>query len=127
MKAFANHRVPITENEWFLSEESCIDETIPIEHIEEHIRYAFHGFVQDWNTIRDTYRCIKQEWEEPEEYCTTLRDQLHDDTDHMTDSEYDSYRTVFQTYENSLRGMLRLLRCYMAIYPVVLYIENDQI
>ena len=127
VKAFATYRVPITESEWFLNEESYIDERIPIEDIEKHIRKAIHGSVQDWNTLRDIYCCIKLDWEEPEEYCTLIKDQLHDDTDHMTDNEYDSYRTVFQTYENSLRGMLRILRCYMALYPVVLYIENDQI
>ena len=127
VKAFVNYRVPITENEWFLNEKSYIDETSVIEHIEEHIRNAMYGSVQDWNTLKDSYRCIKQDWKEPEEYCTLIKDQLHNDTDHMTDDEYDFYRTVFQTYENSLRGMLRLLRCYMALYPVVLYIEDDQI
>ena len=127
VKAFVNYRVPITENEWFLNEKSYIDETSVIEHIEEHIRNAVYGSVQDWNTLKDSYRCIKQDWKEPEEYCTLIKDQLHNDTDHMTDDEYDFYRTVFQTYENSLRGMLRLLRCYMALYPVVLYIEDDQI
>lgn len=127
VKAFATYRVPITESEWFLNEVSYIDERIPIEHIEKNIRNAIHGSIQDWNTLRDTYVRIKQDWEDPEEYCTLLRDQLHNDTGHMTDSEYDLYRTVFQTYENSLRGMLRILRCYMALYPVVLYIENDQI
>ena len=127
VKALARYRVPITEDGWFLNEESYIDDTIPIEHIEEQIKNAIHGTVQDWNTLKDIYRSIKQDWEEPEEYCTLIKDQLRNDTDHMTDSEYDFYRTVFHTYENSLRGLLRLLRCYMALYPVVLYIENDQI
>lgn len=127
VKAFVNYRVPITENEWFLNEKSYIDETSVIEHIEEHIRNAMYGSVQDWNTLKDSYRCIKQDWKELEEYCTLIKAQLHNDTDHMIDDEYDFYRTVFQTYENSLRGMLRLLRCYMALYPVVLYIEDDQI
>ena len=71
--------------------------------------------------------CMKKNLKETDEYWKTLKDQLFNDTKDMSHSEYESYRTIFHTYENSLRGLERVVRCYMALYPVILYFEYEYI
>ena len=123
VKAFVNLRVQLTEKEWFSHEESHINEAVPLEHIEDCIQKARKGTIQTWNDLKATYICIKKHWIEPDVYWKTLKDQLFNDTKDMSHSEYESYQTIFHTYENSLRGLERIVRCYIALYPVVLRAE----
>ena len=123
VKAFVNRRVQLTETNWFSYEQSHIDESVPLEHIEDCIQQARKGSVQTWNELRSTYMCIKRHWKEPDAYWKTLKDQLFNDTKDMSHSEYEVYRTIFHAYENSLRGLERIVRCYMALYPVILRFE----
>ena len=127
VKAFVNHRVQLTEKEWFFDVRSHIDESVTLEHIEDRIQQARKGSIQTWNELRATYMCMKKNWKEPDAYWKTLKDQLFNDTKDMSHSEYESYRTIFHTYENSLRGLERVVRCYMALYPVILYFEYEYI
>ena len=123
VKAFVNLRVQLTEKEWFSHEESHINEAVSLEHIEDCIQKARKGTIQTWNDLKATYICIKKHWIEPDVYWKTLKDQLFNDTKDMSHSEYESYQTIFHTYENSLRGLERIVRCYIALYPVVLRAE----
>ena len=127
VKAFVNHRVQLTEKEWFFDVRSHIDESVTLEHIEDRIQQARKGSIQTWNELRATYMCMKKNWKEPDAYWKTLKDQLFNDTKDMSHSKYESYRTIFHTYENSLRGLERVVRCYMALYPVILYFEYEYI
>ena len=127
MKAFVNRRVQLTETNWFSYEESHIDDSLPLEHIEDCIQQARKGSIQTWNELRATYMCMKKNWKEPDAYWKTLKDQLFNDTEDMPHSEYESYRTIFHAYENSLRGLERIVRCYMALYPVILHFEYQYI
>lgn len=127
VKAFVNHRVQLTEKEWFFDVRSHIDESVTLEHIEDRIQQARKGSIQTWNELRATYMCMKKNWKEPDAYWKTLKDQLFNDTKDMSHSEYESYRTIFHTYENSLRGLERIVRCYIALYPVVLHAEYKYI
>ena len=127
LKAFVNRRVQLTEKEWFSYKESHIDESVPLEYIEDCIQQARKGSIQTWNELRATYMCMKKSWKEPDAYWKTLKDQLFNDTEDMSHSEYESYRTIFHAYENSLRGLERIVRCYMALYPVILYFEYEYI
>ena len=127
LKAFGNRRVQLTEKEWFFDVRSHIDESVPLEHIDDRIQQARKGSIQTWNDLKATYMCIKKCWEEPESYWKTLKEQLFNDTKDMSHSEYESYRTIFHTYENSLRGLERIVRCYMALYPVILHFEYQYI
>ena len=127
VKAFVNRRVQLTETNWFSYEESHIDDSLPLEYIEDCIRQARKGSIQTWSELRATYMCMKKHWKEPDAYWKTLKNQLFNDTKDMSPSEYESYRTIFHTYENSLRGLERVVRCYMALYPVILYFEYEYI
>ena len=127
VKAFVNRRVQLTEKEWFFDVRSHIDESVPLEHIEDRIQQARKGSIQTWSELRATYMCMKKHWKEPDAYWKTLKNQLLNDTKDMSPSEYESYRTIFHTYENSLRGLERVVRCYMALYPVILYFEYEYI
>ena len=127
VKAFVNRRVQLTETNWFSYKESHIDESVPLEYIEDCIQQARKGSIQTWNELRATYMCMKKNWKEPDAYWKTLKDQLFNDTEDMSNSEYESYRTIFHAYENSLRGLERIVRCYMALYPVILHFEYQYI
>ena len=127
LKAFVNRRVQLTEKEWFFDVRSHIDESVPLEHIDDRIQQARKGSIQTWSELRATYMCMKKHWKEPDAYWKTLKNQLLNDTKDMSPSEYESYRTIFHTYENSLRGLERIVRCYIALYPVVLRAEYKYI
>ena len=121
--AFWDYRSPLTEERWFSNLKSEIDAVDPLRKIELYIQNAMKGTLESWSTLRELYTYIKYEWEEPSRYCINLKYQLLNDTDHLTDEEYDSYNAIFHAYEGSLAGMERIVRCYMALYPVVLQIE----
>ena len=123
LKAFVNRRVQLTEKEWFFDVRSHIDESVPLEHIDDRIQQARKGSIQTWSELRATYMCMKKHWKEPDAYWKTLKNQLLNDTKDMSPSEYESYQTIFHTYENSLRGLECIVRCYIALYPVVLRAE----
>lgn len=124
--AFWDYRSPLTEEKWFSNLKSEIDAVDPLRKIELYIQNAMKGTLESWSTLRELYTYIKYEWEEPSRYCINLKYQLLNDTDHLTDKEYDSYNAIFHAYEGSLAGMERIVRCYMALYPVVLEIEAYQ-
>jgi|GEM_PF-6906702 len=121
--AFWDYRSPLTEEKWFSNLNSEIDAVDPLRKIRLYIKNAMEGTLESWNSLRELYTYIKYEWEEPSMYCINLKYQLLNDTDHLTDDEYDSYNAIFHAYEGSLAGMGRMVRCYMALYPVVLQIE----
>ena len=121
--AFWDYRSPLTEEKCFSNLKSEIDAVDPLRKIRLYIKNAMEGTLESWNSLRELYTYIKYEWEEPSMYCINLKYQLLNDTDHLTDDEYDSYNAIFHAYEGSLAGMERMVRCYMALYPVVLQIE----
>ena len=121
---FWDYRSPLTEEKWFSNLKSEIDAVDPLRKIELYIQNAMKGTIESWSTLRELFMYIKYEWEEPSIYCINLKYQLLNDTDHLTDEEYDSYNAIFHAYEGSLAGMERIVRCYMALYPVVLQIED---
>ena len=94
--------------------------------LDVYIQNAMEGTLESWSTLRELFTYIKYEWEEPSTYCINLKYQLLNDTDHLTDDEYDSYNAIFHAYEGSQAGLERMVRCFMALYPVVLQIEADQ-
>lgn len=124
--AFGSYRTPLTEERWFSNLKSKIDAYHPLKKIEAYIQNAMEGTLESWSTLRELYTYIKYEWEEPSTYCINLKYQLLNDTDDLTDDEYDSYNAIFHAYEGSQAGLERMVRCFMAIYPVVLEIEAYQ-
>lgn len=126
LNAFWDYRSPLTEEKWFSNLKSEVDACDSLMKLDAYIQNAMKGTLENWNTLRELYTYIKYEWEEPSIYCRNLRYQLLNDTDHLTDEEYDSYNAIFHAYEGSQAGLERMVRCYMALYPVVLEIEADQ-
>ena len=124
--AFGSYRTPLTEERWFSNLKSKIDAYHPLKKIEAYIQNAMEGTLESWSTLRELYTYIKYEWEEPSTYCINLKYQLLNDTDDLTDDEYDSYNAIFHAYEGSQAGLERMVRCFMALYPVVLEIEAYQ-
>ena len=124
--AFGSYRTPLTEERWFSNLKSKIDAYHPLKKIEVYIQNAMEGTLESWSTLRELYTYIKYEWEEPSTYCINLKYQLLNDTDDLTDDEYDSYNAIFHAYEGSQAGLERMVRCFMALYPVVLEIEAYQ-
>ena len=123
---FWDYRSPLTEEKWFSNLKSEVDACHPLMKLDTYIQNAMEGTLESWSTLRELYTYIKYEWEEPSTYCINLKYQLLNDTDHLTDEEYDSYNAIFHAYEGSQAGLERMVRCYMALYPVVLQIEADQ-
>ena len=121
--AFWDYRSPLTEEKWFSNLNSEIDAVDPLRKIRLYIKNAMEGTLESWSTLRELFTYIKYEWEEPSMYLRKLKYELLHETDHLTDDEYDSYNAIFHAYEGSLAGMERVVRCYMALYPVVLQIE----
>lgn len=124
--AFGSYRTSLTEERWFSNLKSKIDAYHPLKKIEVYIQNAMEGTLESWSTLRELYTYIKYEWEEPSTYCINLKYQLLNDTDDLTDDEYDSYNAIFHAYEGSQAGLERMVRCFMALYPVVLEIEAYQ-
>ena len=124
--AFGSYRTPLTEERWFSNLKSKIDAYHPLKKIGVYIQNAMEGTLESWSTLRELYTYIKYEWEEPSTYCINLKCQLLNDTDDLTDDEYDSYNAIFHAYEGSQAGLERMVRCFMALYPVVLEIEAYQ-
>ena len=123
---FWDYRSPLTEEKWFSDLKSEVDACHPLMKLDVYIQNAMEGTLESWSTLRELFTYIKYEWEEPSTYCINLKYQLLNDTDHLTDDEYDSYNAIFHAYEGSQAGLERMVRCFMALYPVVLQIEADQ-
>ena len=123
---FWDYRSPLTEEKWFSNLKSEVDACHPLMKLDGYIQNAKKGILESWNTLRELFAYIKYEWEEPSMYCINLKYQLLNDTDHLTDDEYDSYNAIFHAYEGSQAGLERMVRCFMALYPVVLEIEAYQ-